>query len=503
MMDETLPLIKTDSNTIFNSFFATANSFQTPLRAEKNMGTFMFIVNVFNGTLGIGLIMLLDIFVECKLILSSLTFFFVFINIVLSTLYIFDSMARTSGAALALEMGGFPKNEVGQIMFDFPRMLSFYLYGKGRILSFFVSLSYLLFALWCSLSFCYNSLDKIIKSFGFKESFNCSIVSLIIGAPTSTEVCLGYYGLTIGFLILFVVLSVVNPKLFKRLQLVFFLYRILALVLMYTTLIIFFIGSNNSNIANTSSASDDEDWWWPLCRYGSMLSVSFFSLINCNTVIESTTQSYTKHPLRYTLIVDLICFLIYFILSLMNLFFTYKTGIMKDIWMAYTGLGSGWEQETATQKSTVWAMVIRVLIMLLPLITTISIYPSMVAFAAQSIYRFFNIQTFIIYHMWLDILIRAGVSIIPILLCVVYNDAKKILSIVGMSATVIGGMIPSLIQFVSVKHVQKVFGVGMHVTKYFIKYLSSAFIAKVLFVLGAIDICFEMIHFVTCFFVSD
>ncbi|EKE37516.1 hypothetical protein ENUP19_0259G0042 [Entamoeba nuttalli] len=500
-MDETQPLIQSTTS-FFNSFFATVTSFETPLKSEKDMGTLLFIVNVFNGTVGIGLIMLLDVFINCGVILSSITFTLVFINILISTIYLFDSMARTSGAAAAMEIGGFPKNELGQMMFDFPRMLSFHLYAKGRIISFIVSISYLLSALWCSLSFCYLCISKIVKSFDVLEdiNFDCSLISLITSYELNGKVCGSYYGISFGFMLIFVILSMINPKIFQKLQLLFFCYRIVALVLMFTTLIIFFSVTKRDEIIITSSSSTQDDWWLSLCKIGYMLSVSFFSFINCNTIIESTARSYTKRPFLYTLIVDITCFILYLSLSLMNTEFSKKTGILSDIWVEYTGIGDGWEPILPSDGSVVWAIIIKIIIMLLPIITTLSVYPPLVVFAAQTIYRYFNVQTFIIYHFWVDVIVRAGIASIPVFLCIFYNDSLTVLSFVGISATIIGVMIPSLIQFVSVKHVQRIFGEGMHKTIYTVKCLCSSVIAKFMVFIGIVDILFELLHFISSYF---
>ncbi|KAL7722369.1 Amino acid transporter [Entamoeba marina] len=468
-------LLVPSSTSFFNSFFVTSTSFQTPLRAEKNMGTLLFIINIFNGTVGVGIIMLLDAFSESGAIIGSVTFLIVFLMILLSTLYLFDTMARTSGAAQAMELGGYPKNEMGEIMFDLSRMLSFHLYGKGRVLSFIISIFYLIFALWCSLSFCYRSLGQIVFSFGFEGDcqFDCSLYGLITG-NICWNTCLIYYGVTLAFAVLFILFSILNPNIFKKVQFLFFFYRIISLAMMYTTFLIFFFTTQSTPV---SSSSPTRTWYDVLQQIGTILAISFFSFINCNTIIESTSRSSTKYPFTFVLIVDVVCFLLYLSLALLNTYFSFRTGITEDIWVHYTGIGDGWEPNYDGQN--VWAAIIRVIILLLPVITTISIYP-----------------------IWIDVMIRALVSIIPIALCIILIDAKNVVSVVGIFAALIGVMLPSLLQFVSSQHVQRTFGKGLHKTVYTVKILSHSYFAKTFFITILFVILYEILHLIFSFIIK-
>ncbi|KAL7719823.1 Amino acid transporter [Entamoeba marina] len=489
-------LLVPSSTSFFNSFFVTSTSFQTPLRAEKNMGTLLFIINIFNGTVGVGIIMLLDAFSESGAIIGSVTFLIVFLMILLSTLYLFDTMARTSGAAQAMELGGYPKNEMGEIMFDLSRMLSFHLYGKGRVLSFIISIFYLIFALWCSLSFCYRSLGQIVFSFGFEGDcqFDCSLYGLITG-NICWNTCLIFYGATLAFAVLFILSSTLNPNIFKKGPIPFLFHQ--SHYDVYNIPHIFFFTTQSTPV---SSSSPTRTWYDVLQQIGTILAISFFSLINCNTIIESTSRSSTKYPFTFVLIVDIVCFLLYLSLALLNSYFSFRTGITEDIWVHYTGIGDGWEPNYDGQN--VWAAIIRVIILLLPVITTISIYPMLVSFAAQSIYRFFNIQTYVIYHRWIDVMTRALVSIIPIALFIILINEKNVVSVVGIFAALIGVMLPSLLQFVSSQHIQRTFGKGSHKTVYTVKILSHSYFAKTFFITILFVILYEILHLIFSFIID-
>ena len=261
---------------------------------------------------------------------------------------------------------------------------------------------------------------------------------------------------------------------------------------MFTTLILYFIVNDGDAPVESSASQQEMEWWCPICKIGSLMAISYFSMINCNTVIEMTSKSYTKRPLLIVMIVDIATFIIYLSLGIMSILFSRSSNITTSIWELYTGYGNGWGKPTDGEY--IWAIIIRIVIMSLPIIVTISIYPPLVQAAAQSVYRFFNIQTFIFYHPNIDRLMRGGISLIPIFLTICYNDSFKILSFDGVFATIMSVTIPALLEFVSSKHVQRLFGEGLHKSIYTVKFISSSFVSKPIFFFSFVIIIFECLY---------
>ena len=111
-MEEQEPLLDT-SHSFLSSFFASAPSLPTSYQVPRSISIVSAVVTLFNGTVGVGLMMLIHAFSPAGFFPGLVVLLVVFGLQTLTTLYLFDSMARTNGTALAMEVGGFPTNAIG------------------------------------------------------------------------------------------------------------------------------------------------------------------------------------------------------------------------------------------------------------------------------------------------------------------------------------------------------------------------------------------------------
>ena len=223
-----------------------------------------------------------------------------------------------------------------------------------------------------------------------------------------------------------------------------------------------------------------------------LFSISMFSFINCNTVMECTPRMRSNHRLLIVLLTNTGTFLIYFAFCILLLFFS-RRNPTTSIWRDFTGVGNGWETSAPPPW---WAAAIRVVILLLPPVTTLSVFPNMISFHTQSVAHFFHLQTFFQRHPHLFVCFRSALCLTPVLLCVFYDVTVKLVFVVGAFATAMMVGLPALIQSGSIRHIRRMFGDGFHRSLYTLPCISSAWAARTLFVVAVVLVLVQFSAFV-------
>eukprot|EP00727_Mastigamoeba_balamuthi_P002179 m51a1_g11959 hypothetical protein (490) ;mRNA; r:792189-793988 len=398
-----------------------------------------------NYIIGAGVLGLPYAFYRAGIPLTLLTLLFFFCFTVIGCWWVIEVLARAHGVVTAADScfahnrANPPRHRIGRVIYSYTETCE--LFG-GPVAKWFCQLVLILYSVGCM--------------WAFTATFASSLASVIFTYAVETEECniytahsidcdFTYYGCIALFALITIPLTLMDIAEQQSLQVALTIYRFVVFGIIAITVAVGLATHGPQH----PGASDLLDLKWS--GFGLMFPSAAFALNVHYNLPDALTPTKNKSHLKWIAMAAQLVSLLFYVLvgALCAVFFNPPLPLLTLNWAGYTGRDGGWGPGDAHW----WAVAVRLLIILLPVVDLANVYP----LVAITIGGNFEAALPKSLRAWLGprptrVCCRLASAVPPMILASVFGRLDTIFTITGLFAFALEYVIPPVIQWRSSRY---------------------------------------------------